>query len=294
MSFTIITDTSANLPTYLLKEKNIKAIPFSYFIDGKEHTCENTESFNGKAYYDIMRAGKTITTSQINPQKYTDSFEEELKKGNDILFVGMSSGISGAFNSAKIAASGLLEDYTDRQIILVDTLGASLGEGIPVLEAVKLKEQGLGLKEIETKLNDMCKRMYQIFTVDNLMHLKRSGRLSGAAAVVGTVLNIKPLLMGNDKGQIINFGKVRGRKASIEKLAELYDKYVVDAGSQIVGIANADCEEDAKLLAQLLRKNHPPKEILTVCYEPVTGSHVGPDTIALFLMGDENVRTNNN
>jgi DegV family protein with EDD domain len=172
----------------------------------------------------------------------------------------------------------------------VDTLGASLGEGLAVFKAVEWREQGIVLSEVERRLNLYCKRMYQIFSVDDLMHLKRGGRLSNLAAMVGTVLNIKPILKGNEFGKIVGFAKIRGRRRSIEALAEQYEKLVIAPERQTVGIAQAACRKDAEYLAELLRRNRPPKEILTVDYEPVTGSHVGPGALALFFESREDVR----
>jgi DegV family protein with EDD domain len=291
MNYAIVTDTSANLPTPTLKAHNVTVIPFSYYIDGKEYNCLNTEKFSGRKFYDLMRHGTIITTSQINPQKYVEHFTPILDAGQDILFIGMSSGISGAYQSSTIAAEQLRKKYPDRKIFTVDTKGASLGEGIPVLKAIEYREDGLTIEENVEKIYDFCKHLYQVFIVDDLMHLKRSGRISGAVALVGTMLQIKPIMKGNEKGQIINFDKVRGRKKAIEYLAEKYNKYAVDTKNQLVGIAHCDCEDDVEYLIELLNKDNPPEDILTVCYEPVTGSHVGPGTLALFFSGGDDVRS---
>ena len=291
MSFTIFTDTSANLPTKWLKENNISAIPFSYFIDDEECACTDTDEFDYEAYYGEMRKGKMVTTSQINPQKYVDNFEPVLKEGKDIMYIGMSSGVSGSFRSASIAKTQLEEEYPDRKIVLIDTLGASLGEGIIVIRANEYKSQGMSIDEIADKLTEYIKCIYQVFTVDDLMYLKRSGRISNVTAVVGTVLNIKPLLKGNEFGKIVSFAKERGRKKAIEAMAKRYDTMGVNHSDQLVCIAHADCEEDAKYLESLVKANNPPKEILTVKFEPVTGSHVGPGMLAIFFEGDRDIRT---
>ena len=291
MSYAIVTDTSANLPTPLAEEHGIPVIPFSYFYGGKEYTCTDTEQFDGAEYFNLMRHGTLITTSQINPQRYVEVLRPLLAAGQDILFVGMSSGISGSFHCAELASEELLPDFPDRRIELVDTLGASLGEGIPVLKAAEFRQDGVSLEENAARLRELCRCMYQVFIVDDLMHLRRTGRLSSALAIVGSLLQIKPILKGNERGQIVNFAKVRGRRKAIEALAERYDTFVRNAPEQIVGIAHADCAADAEYLATLLRRNHPPKEILIVMYEPVTGSHVGPDTLALFFHGDKDVRS---
>ncbi len=289
MSFRIVTDTSSNLDTSYLRENDISVIPFSYYINGKEYSCVDTEGFDGEKFYKAMRLGADITTSQINPQSYVDHFETILKNGEDILFVAMSSGISGSFHSATLARDELKEKYPDREICLLDTLGASLGEGLFVMEAIRYREKGFSALTAYKKLLSKVKRMYQVFTVDDLKYLKKTGRLSGSAAVLGNMLQIKPLLKGNEDGQIVNFSKAIGRKKSIEMMALKYRTLVKDPERQTVGIAHADCMEDVEYLISLLNKK-PPKEILTVMYEPVTGSHVGPGTLALFFFGDDGVR----
>ena len=281
--FRIITDTSANLPSELAAEKDIGVIPFPYFVNGEQNTCLDTVGFDGVTFYNAMREGAEITTSQINPKRYIDFMRPILERGEDILFVGMSSGISGSYHCAELAAEELGEDFPERKIRLVDTLGASLGEGLLVLKAVRDKVLGLSIDDIHQKLLDLRHRLCNIFTVDDLKYLRKGGRLSNLGFIVGTILHIKPLLKGNEEGKIVAFAKIRGRKKAIEELAERYDEYVVDAEKQTVGIAHADCPEDARRLIDLLNRNHPPKEILSVCYEPVTGSHVGPGTLALFF-----------
>ena len=281
--FQVMTDTSANLPTEMLIENNITCIPFPYFVNGARHTCLDTEGFDGETFYGAMREGADVTTSQINPQHYIEVMKPILERGDDILFVGMSSGISGSYHCAELAAEELSENFPNRKIRLVDTLGASLGEGLLVMRAIKDKVMGLSLDEVYEKLMDLRHRLCNIFTVDDLKYLRKGGRLSNLSFIVGTLLHIKPLLKGNEEGKIVAFAKVRGRKKALEELAQRYDEYVVNASEQTIGIAHADCPEDAQRLADLLCRFHPPKEILTVGYEPVTGSHVGPGTLALFF-----------
>lgn len=288
--FQIITDTSSNLPTDYLQKNNVTVIPFSYYINGKEYSCVDTNGFNGEKFYKAMRLGAQISTSQINPQSYIDCFSPVLASKKDILFISMSSGISGSFHSAELAKQDLSAEYPDREILLLDTLGASLGEGIFVQKAVEMRDRGRSLSTTHATLTKLVKKMYQVFTVDDLTYLKNTGRLTGSAAVVGNMLQIKPLLKGNEDGQIVNFSKAIGRKRSIEMMAQKYNMLVENPEEQIVGIAHADCEEDAEYLITLLNRKKPPKEILTVMYEPVTGSHVGPGTLALFFFGDGSVR----
>lgn len=292
MSFQIVTDTSANLPSAWLRQEQIAVLPFSYSVDGKrEENCLDTEKFKGKKFYQAIRDGARVTTSQITPQAYLDCFRPMLEHGEEILFVGMSSGISGSFQSAQIAAQELGEQFPDGKLELIDTLSASLGEGILVLRAAEDRRNGRTLEETAKHLSELRHRVCQIFTVDDLMYLRKGGRLSNVAAVVGTMLRIKPLLKGNELGKIVTFEKCRGRKRAIEAMVKFYAENVVDPLHQTVGIAHADCPEDAKTLARLLERKNRPGNLLTVCYEPVTGSHVGPSTLALFFEASEGIRS---
>ena len=290
MSFVIITDTSANLPTAMLKERDVHVIPYCYSIGDKQFSCLDTEGFDGEKFYKAMRLGADIKTSAINFQTYIDFFTPFLEKGEDILFVSMSSGISSSYHCSEVAAKELHEKYPDRKILLLDTIGASLGEGLFVIRAADMRDDGMDIEKIHSTLDKEKESMYQVFTVDDLMYLRRTGRLTGSAAVIGNMLQVKPILKGNENGEIVNFSKVIGRKKAVEMLAQRYNMLVQEPENQIVGIAHADCAEDAEYLAELLNKKKPPKEILTVVYEPVTGSHVGPGTLALFFMGDSSVR----
>ena len=283
--FKLMTDTSANLEPDVISSYDIGVIPFNYYLNGEEHTCMDIAAFDGAAYYGAIRDGANATTSQVTPHRYIEYMEPFLKQGLDILFIGMSSGISGSYSSAETAARELKEEYPERKIITIDTLGASLGEGLFVIRAGEMRNDGADIEEIAATIKEERQKMCQVFTVDDIMHLRRTGRLSNIAAIVGSVLNIKPLLKGNNEGKIVCFQKVRGRKASIKAIAAKYDELVENAGEQTIGIAQADCPNDAAALIELLNANNPPKRILTVCYEPVTGAHVGPGALALFFMG---------
>ena len=291
--FTIITDTSANLDRCWLEAHNVLAIPFHYFVKGQDFTCLDTESFDGASFYNAMRAGEKVTTSQITPQAYLDMMRPVLERGEDILYVSMSSGISGSYSQSEFSARELREEFPERTIYTVDTLSASLGEGLLVIKAVECRDAGQSLEDTYQLLMKLRRPMCQVFTVDDLKYLRNTGRLSNMAAIVGMVLNIKPLLKGNTEGKIVSFAKIRGRRRAIMGIAEQYDKLVRNAGEQTIGIAHADCQEDVDYLISLLKANHPPKDILTVMYEPVTGSHVGPGTLALFFFGDEGFRGQN-
>lgn len=292
MDYVIFTDTSANLPDKIAEKYSLHRIPFFYCPPDHPEglPCPGTEKFDGSVYYNALRGGQVVTTAQINMHQYISAMDPVLEAGQDILFVGMSSGISGAYHSAAQAARVLSEQYPERRIRTVDTLSASLGEGLLVLEAARMREKGIGLDETADRLNEMRMRMSQIFTVDDLFCLKRGGRLSGAAALLGTALGIKPILCSDEQGQILSCAKVRGRRASIQALAERYDSLVVSPEEQCIGIAHCDCYPDVQALIALLNRHRPPREILTVMYEPVTGAHVGPGALALFFFGDPSCR----
>ena len=281
----LFTDTSANLPVSIIREYGIEVVPFSYTVNGKEVPYSAETDFNGKAFYEAMRAGAEVKTSMINVSDFIAAFEQWIAKGDAVIYVGMSGGISGTAHSAKLAADELLEKYPAAKIAAIDTYAASLGEGFLVIETAKMIERGDPFLKIVKKIELLRKNMCQFFTVDDLAYLRKGGRISGAAAVVGTVLNIKPILRGDENGKIVLCGKIRGFNKSMEALANKYDELVFDKTAD-VGIAHADNPEGAQRLENILRTKGFSGELLKVVYEPVTGSHVGPGTIALFFMGE--------
>ena len=281
----LFTDTSANLPVSIIRKYGIEVVPFSYTVNGKEVPYSAETDFNGKAFYEAMRAGAEVKTSMINVSDFMAAFEQWIAKGDAVIYVGMSGGISGTANSAKLAAEELLEKYPAAKIAAIDTYAASLGEGFLVIETAKMIERGDPFLKIVKKIELLRKNMCQFFTVDDLAYLRKGGRISGAAAVVGTVLNIKPILRGDENGKIVLCGKIRGFNKSMEALANKYDELVFDKTAD-VGIAHADNPEGAQRLEDILRAKGFSGELLKVVYEPVTGSHVGPGTIALFFIGE--------
>ena len=281
----LFTDTSANLPIQLIHKYKIQVVSFEYTVDGITAEYSAETDFDGPAFYNAMRAGADVKTCLINMGKFHEAFVPELEAGNDIIYVGMSGGISGTAHSAKLAAEELLEKYPAAKIAAIDTYAASLGEGFLVIETAKMIERGDPFLKIVKKIELLRKNMCQFFTVDDLAYLRKGGRISGAAAVVGTVLNIKPILRGDENGKIVLCGKIRGFNKSMEALANKYDELVFDKTAD-VGIAHADNPEGAQRLEDILRAKGFSGELLKVVYEPVTGSHVGPGTIAMFFMGE--------
>ena len=282
----LYTDTSANLPLALLREYDIAVIPFSYTVNGVAEDYSEETDFDGKAFYDAMRRGAEVKTSMVNPATAAAFFERALAQGDDVLYVGMSGGISGTAHAAALAAEELREKYPHAKIMTIDTYAASLGEGLQVLEAAELLRAGRSFEEVGDRILARRPHMCQFFTVDDLNYLKRGGRISGAAALVGSVLGIKPILRGDETGHIVSCGKVRGNKKAYAELADYFDKRALDKTARI-GIANEDNCEGTDYLLGLLRERGFTGECLEVYYEPVTGAHVGPGTVALFFYGTE-------
>ena len=282
----LFTDTSANLPVALTKQHHITVVPFSYTVDGKETDYPDDVDFDGAAFYGAMRRGAVVKTSMVNPDLMANYFERALSQGDDVLYVGMSGGISGTAHAAALAAEELREKYPRAQIMTIDTYAASLGEGLQVLEAAELLRAGRSFEEVGDRILTRRPHMCQFFTVDDLNYLKRGGRISSAAALVGSVLGIKPILRGDETGHIVSCGKVRGNKKAYAELADYFDKRALDKTARI-GIAHADNREGTDYLLGLLRERGFTGECLEVYYEPVTGAHVGPGTVALFFYGTE-------
>lgn len=280
----LFTDTSANLPVEIIDEYGIEVIPFSYTIDGVEYIPER--EFDGKAFYAAMRAGSEVKTSMVNTGTFIERFKATLDAGRDVLYIGMSGGISGTANAALMAKQELDEEYPDRKIVVIDTLAASLGEGMFVIKAAEQLKDGASLDAIEEAIRAQVPSMCQSFTVDDLKYLKNTGRVSGAAAIIGNVLSIHPILIGDYEGKIVVKSKVRGMKRTLDALAERYAELALSK-TETIGIAHADNEEGKAYLVQRLRDKGLTGKCLSVCYEPVTGSHVGPGTVALFFFGTD-------
>lgn len=280
----LFTDTSANLPAEVVTQYRLAIIPFSYTVEGKEIRPDPEKDFDSRAYYNALREGVEVKTSMINPEAFQSALRVSLEKGDDVLYIGMSGGISGSAQAAVLAVQTLREEFPQRKIEAVDTLAASLGEGLLVIEAAERLRQGASFEEIVSYVLKERNRMCQYFTVDDLMYLKRGGRLGRVAAAFGTILKIKPLLTGDAEGKIVLCGRVRGRRLALTALADRYEALVWDKSAP-VGIAHADDESEAAFLLAELKKRGLTGKCLMVGYEPVTGAHVGPGTVALFFFG---------
>ncbi len=291
--FRIIVDSAANIPAVLVDKYDIQVISFMNKVDGKlmpgfePGLTPEEEREKGRIYYDAIKDGLVVKTSLINSQEFRDYFAPVLEQGDDILYISLSKNISGTYQAAKIAADDLAEDYPDRQIILVDSMNASLGQGLLALYGSEMRAQGKDVRETGRLLTEMVPRMNGIFTVEDLKYIAASGRISNAKAVVGNVLNIKPLLKGNKDGYIVQFRKCRGRKKSLKDLIDLVCNNIVNPEEQIIGIAHANAYEDSLMIMEKILERIKVREFINTSYDYCTGSHVGPGTIALFFIGED-------
>ena len=287
MSFAVFTDGCSNLPGSVLSRYQIGTLPFTYTINDEQIVYSgDIDSFDAHAHYELLRAGEMIKTSLANTQQFLEHFRPVLEAGKDVVYIGMSSGISGTYQAASIAAAELMEEFPGRRVRVVDSLGAGFGPGLLTILAAELREEGRTADETADFLDRRKMDLCEFFTVDDLMFLRRTGRLSTTGALAGTMLGIKPILRGDEEGHIVTYQKCRGRKKAVETLAQLYQTRVVDAGNQIVAISHGDCLEDARLLADKICAIAQPRELIFCPHEPVTGSHVGPGMLALFFFGE--------
>ena len=288
MSFSVFTDGCSNLPGRILSELNIRVLPCSYVLDGVPGTYEgDIDAFDTHGYYEKLRNGSEIKTSLLNTHLFLSHFRPELEQGMDVIYVGMSSGISGTIQAARIAAEELMEEFPGRTVRVVDSLGAGFGSGLLSCRAADLRAEGKTAAEAADILDAEVPHLLQYFTVDDLNFLKRTGRVSGATAAIGTVLNIKPLLWGDPTGHIVALQKCRGRKKAIEAIVELYRTRAIHPENQRIAISHGDCLEEAQLLAKKVCEICQPKELILCAHEPFTGAHVGPGMLALFFFGQE-------
>ena len=288
MSFTIFTDGCSNLPCHLLEELDIRVLPCSYELDGIPGTYDgNIDAVDFHSYYDRLRAGASMKTSLLNSHLFMTHFRPELEKGRDVVYVGLSSGVSGTLQAARMAAEELGEDFPDRTVRVVDSLGAAFGPGLLACRGADLRDEGKTASKAGDILDEEVKHLLQFFTVDDLNFLKRTGRVSGATAAIGTVLNIKPLLWGDPTGHIVALKKCRGRKKAIDEIVELYRTRAIHPENQRIAISHGDCPEEAELLAKRVCEICRPKEMIVCPHEPFTGAHVGPGMLALYFFGNE-------
>ncbi len=291
MSISLFTDSCCDLPLAYTQQNNIQILPFSFHLKGKDYTAtrdpKDPDYLEPHAFYEMLRSGEMSITAQVNQDAVLQALRPELEAGRDVLYICFSSGLSGSYSGAYIAVQQLRKEFPDRYIGLVDSLCASLGQGLLVHKAVELVGQGMEGPEVERWLEDNKFQLHHWFTVDDLNFLKRGGRVSATAAFLGTMLSIKPVLNVDDEGHLIPKEKVQGRKKALRTLVDKMEQNCSDPTQTPVFISHGDCAEDCALVVQMIKKRFGVDVMITNTVGPVIGSHSGPGTVALFFFGDK-------
>lgn len=281
--YVLYTDSACDLPDDLLARLGVRYRPLTFAFEGEsEHADRDVPA---KEFYAKMRAGGIAKTAAINTEGFREAFEEEIAAGHDILYIAFSSGLSTTYNSGRFALADLSDKYPERKLVAVDSLCASAGFGLLVYLAAGKMADGATLEEVEKFVLDTRLHICHWFTVDDLVYLKRGGRISPAATLIGTMLGIKPVLHVDDEGRLVNVSKARGRQASIRALADHYGELALDKKNGTVFISHGDCLEDAETLRDMLAEEYGAKVELITDIGPVIGAHSGPGTLALFFVG---------
>ena len=285
-AYRIITDSTTDLAPEMIRELGVQVIPLCYLMEGNTyHNIPGGGEMDEPAFYNKLRAGVMSTTTQVNSEEFIAVFTPILGAGDDILYIAFSSGLSGTCQSAHLAKKELEQKFPGRRVEVFDSLCASMGEGLLVYHAAMRKKAGASLDEVLAWLKENVLHLCHWFTVDDLNHLKRGGRVSTATALVGTMLGIKPVLHVDDEGHLIPVSKVRGRKQSLDALVKKMEETAIDPQDQVIFISHGDCLEDAQYVAQQVRTKLGVKEIFINYIGPVIGAHSGPGTVALFFLG---------
>ena len=286
--YIIMTDSSCDLPARLADEMALTVLPLSVYIEDTKYVNyldEREIAFS--ELYAKLRTKCPAKTSAINMNDFLTPMDEILKSGRDILYIGFSSGLSGTYNAGAAAAQEMAEKYPERKVYAVDSLCASMGQGLLVYHAWKHKQAGESIEQVRDWVLDNRLHLCHYFTIDDLMFLKRGGRVSGATAVVGSMLSIKPIMHVDNEGHLIKIGTARGRKASIRALADGAGKLGIDLENQVIFISHGDCLDEAEYLAGIMRERFHVMDVVISYVGPVIGAHSGPGTIALFFLGTE-------
>lgn len=284
MAFKIVTDTSANLTDEVVEKYDLAVLPLTFMIDGVQRKSYNKhEKSNLPAFYKEMREGKVVTTSLPNLQDSKNELEEILKDGNDLLYIGFSSGLSGTYTAIDLILKELASSYENSKIYSVDTLAAAAGQGLLVWTAAEMREDGKSIEEVYRWVEDNKFKVAHWFTVDDLHFLERGGRVSKTAAFAGTMLNIKPVLHVDNEGHLIPMEKVRGRKKSIDALVKHMEDTMNRPYDNKVLISHGDCEDEAQILKDKVIEKTGVSNVHINCLDPVIGAHSGPGTLALFF-----------
>ena len=282
-NYQIITDSGCDLPNEVLEKLDLKMVSLTLLYRGQE--LADSVSGNIKDFYESMRQGESASTSAVNPESWATVIESVLAQGMDALVIAFSSGLSTTYQSAVIAAGELQEKYPQRKVMVVDSLCASLGQGLLCHYAAKKRDEGMTIEELAAWIEENKANVCQWFTVDDLKYLKRGGRISAATALVGTMLSIKPVLHVDDEGHLVSVSKSRGRKASIQAMADKMAELAIPGENDFITICHGDCFEDACYLGDMLKERLGVREVFIGYTGAVIGSHSGPGTLAVFFMG---------
>jgi DegV family protein with EDD domain len=286
--FMIVTDSSCDLSQDLVTNLGVHVVPLTVHYQGEQFdNYPDNHELSTEDFYNGIREGEMPSTSAVSVGRWSEELEQFLQAGKDVLVLAFSSGLSTTYQSAVIAANDLVAAYPDRQIAVVDTLCASMGEGLLVWHAVQQQKQGKSLEEVRDYVEANKLHLCHWFTVDDLFHLKRGGRVSAATAIAGTLLNIKPVLHVDNEGHLINMSKSRGRKASLDALVDRMAKTAIDPAGQTVFISHSDCLADAEYVAKQCKEKLGVPEVIINYIGPVIGAHTGIGTVALFFLGSE-------
>ena len=287
-NFVILTDSSADLGNDLAQQLGVDVIPLSFLMEGASYrNYPDNRDMDPHVFYDKQRDGISATTAAANMVDFSEAAEPHLQAGKDVLILAFSSGLSVTYNSSRLAAEELSEKYPDRKIYAVDTLCASLGQGLLVWHAAQQQKAGKSIDEVRDWVEENKLHLCHWFTVNDLMHLKRGGRVSATTALVGTMLSIKPVMHVDNEGHLINMAKTRGRKASLLALVDKMAESAIDPEHQTIFISHGDCLEDAQFVADEVQKRFGTKDIYINYVGPVIGAHSGAGTVALFFLGKE-------
>lgn len=282
--YVIVTDSTTDLPKEYYSEHNVPLIALSYMMDGV--TYEDGGGLSDEEFFNKIREGAMPTTSQINPEQAKSVLEPIVKEGNDVVYIAFTSGLSGSYNSVRIAAEELLEDYPERKIAVIDSLCASMGEGLLLYKAVELRDKGMSMEELVEWIESNKLNVCHDVTIDDLHHLYRGGRVSKTSAVLGSIIKIKPIIHVNEEGKLIVIGKERGRKRAMLSLVDRMEIKSMGFENNTVMIVHGDAAEDAEFLKQEIKERFGITNIIINGIGSVIGSHTGPGVIAIFYMGD--------
>lgn len=281
--YRILTDSSCDLPEELVNEYDLKVLPLQVML-GEETFKNEPGALDSHAFYEKLREGVMAKTSAVNTQTFADAMREELEQGRDVLYIGFSSGLSSTYSAGEIAAQELRPLYPERKICTVDSLCASLGQGLLIHLCVEKKRAGAGVEEVARFAEDTRLRIAHWFTVADLHHLHRGGRVSATVAVLGTALQIKPVMHMDDAGTLQSVSKARGRKASMREIVRMIAETVVEPEKQTMFISHGDCPEEAQILAGMLKDQLGVPQVIIAPVGPVIGAHSGPGTLAAFAV----------